>query len=229
MRRKVVLLTDCLSEPGPDIARRLADAGATVMLNSTRGGSEVGDLLQEIVEHGGRAIGCSLDPSTGDGFDGVFEFVGSMSGPLAGVVLQSGMRSTPRPLEDTSSQEVLDAVTAVVEGVVDWCRFMLPRLCENRDSALVGLWSGPSSGSIPAAAAFAAWEQVLACTRTEATTEGVRVHVVQTPWASCGSVEQQHGLMGTQSATDAVIHRLGMHSERHEEERLPAPADGGTK
>ena len=57
MRRQIVLFTDCLSQPGPEIARRLAGMGAMVLLNSREDLPELGDLLQEITESGGHAIG----------------------------------------------------------------------------------------------------------------------------------------------------------------------------
>ena len=110
-----------------------------------------------------------------------------------------------------------------------WCRVALPTLSGATPAVLIGLWSSSSSGSIAAATSFAAWEQVLAFTRSEAVPAGVGVHVVQTPRANCGSAARDKGLMGTQSAADAVISRLGISSERHNLNRPLTPAGGVAK
>lgn len=126
MRPHVVLLTDCLTEPGPELARRLADSGATVLLNSRIDDPALGDLLQEITESGGRAVACSLDPEDRERFEAVIEFVESMAGPLTGVVLQSGVATSVSPPEDNAFGAVRGAAAEVVQETVDWCRLVLP-------------------------------------------------------------------------------------------------------
>lgn len=118
MRRPVVLLTDCLSKPCPEIARRLAETGAMVLLNSQKDGPELEDLLQEITESGGRAVACNLDPNNQEGFKVVSQFVESMAGPITGVVLASGETFPVGDLETAEAE--------TVETAVDWCRLVMP-------------------------------------------------------------------------------------------------------
>lgn len=229
MKGHIVLLTDCLSEPGPEIARRLADAGATVLLNSREDIPELGDLLQDIAEAGGRAVACNLDPSDRERFETVIEFVESMAGSLTGVVLQSGVQSTPSPLQDAESEPIRDSVAETVEGAVDWCRLALPALTGSQDAALVGLWSSPSSWSISAAASFAAWEQVLDFARTEAVPGGVDVHVVKTGRPGSSASARNRGLKDQKSAADEVLSHLGILHGTYEVDRPLMPAEGVAK
>ena len=170
-----------------------------------------------------------MDPSNRERFEAVADFVSLFSGPLTGVVLQAGVTSSPRPLAETTSETVRNPIAEVVEDAVDWCRIALPALTGAKDAALVGLWLGPVSGSIPAAASFAAWEQVLEFARIEAVPGGVDVQVVKAGRPGGGAPERNHGVKAQLSATDEVLAHLGIVSGKREVDRPLTPAGGVAK
>lgn len=101
---KVALVTGASKGIGAEIARALAEAGASVAVNYATDHAAAGRLVDEITARGGKAIAIQADVATGAGVEHLFQELGREFGPTDILVNNAGIYRFG-PLESVTEEE----------------------------------------------------------------------------------------------------------------------------
>jgi short-subunit dehydrogenase len=179
---KTVLLTGATGGLGQEIARALADRGATLVLSS-RKAEELERLAESLAGDGHRTVVCDL------AVEGEALRLLDAAGELDALVANAGLPASGR-LDCFTQEQIERALRVNLESPVRMARELAPRLVERGEGHLVFLSSISGKAATARASLYAATKFGLRgfalCLRDDLRPSGVGVSVV-TPGAIRGA------------------------------------------
>ncbi len=170
-----VLILNAEQDPGQRLARALSEAGLAVVLQSASRAAITGDLLQELVEAGGRAAAVECCTAEAPAAADILAGLAILVGPITALVLnpRQGHAHTSRaPLSPIGldARAVSDAENACL-----WSRALVEALPHPSQATIVGLELGQPPSSVREAVPRALWQGLLHGLRQELGARGARV------------------------------------------------------
>jgi 3-oxoacyl-[acyl-carrier protein] reductase len=115
---QVAIVTGASRGIGRAIAERLAQDGATVVINYNQSQASADEAIAQIQSHGGQAIAVQADVSKVDDIRNLFQQALNEFGHIDILVNNTGIAAKPQPIAEVT-EENFDAVFAVnVKGVL---------------------------------------------------------------------------------------------------------------
>jgi 3-oxoacyl-[acyl-carrier protein] reductase len=127
---KVILVTGSSRGIGAAIARQLADAGGSIIINYSGSEADAADLVETITDTGGNAIAIRADVSIPKDVDQLFELGISHYGKIDVLVNNAGIMIT-KPFRDTSDEDFERQFSINVKGVFNTMRKAITHLASN--------------------------------------------------------------------------------------------------
>ena len=135
---KIALVTGAGRNIGRAIAHRLAEDGATVVVNGRADQDAVGAVVREIRAAGGKAVGAMADVSQPDQ---VAEMIQDVSADLGGIdilVSNAGLRRQTKFLE-MSLAEWREILSVALDGAFILARAAVPLMIKRGGGSIIGL------------------------------------------------------------------------------------------
>lgn len=171
-RSGAVLVLNADRGPGPELARALAAGGLTVVLHSMGGSAVAGELLQEIVEAGGRAAEVDCGSAAAPQAAEVLAALAAVVGPVTTVVVN------PRPAQAAQLRSPIGlepGAVAAAENACTWSRAVTAALGHPSEATIIGLLSPGPPSSVREAVPRSLWQGLLRGLRRELAPRGARV------------------------------------------------------
>lgn len=130
LSEKVILVTGSSKGIGAAIARRLAHAGAKVIVNYAGSATEAGHVVESIQANGGSAIAVQADVSRPEQVKALFDQSISAYGKIDVLVNNAGIMIT-KPIKDTTDADFTRQFDINVRGVFNTLREAAGRLADN--------------------------------------------------------------------------------------------------
>ncbi len=144
---------------GRAIARRLAEAGATVVL-AARTESEIREAAEEIRSAGGRAVAVPTDVSDEEQIDDLFRRADETGFPIETVVLNAGI-AVFRPCEELTAEDWDRTFAVNVRGAFLATRRALARMKPRKRGTILFTASTASLRGYPRQSAYCASKHAL--------------------------------------------------------------------
>ncbi|MER5886243.1 SDR family NAD(P)-dependent oxidoreductase [Streptomyces sp. NPDC001941] len=197
---KTALVTGGASGIGLEIARRLAEGGAAVVVAdyNEQGAKEA---VEAITAAGGRAAATILDVTDPESVRAAVDFAVETFGALHLAVNNAGVAGASAPTAEYPLDEWRRVIDTNLNGVFYGLRYELPRILASGGGAVVNMSSILGSNGFPGSAAYsAAKHAVVGLTKTAAVeyaAHGVRVNAVapgfiDTPLLSNAQSQRDH-------------------------------------
>ncbi len=170
--RGAVLILNAGQGAAPEIARQLAREDVALVLHSSGASGTTGDLLQEIVEAGGRAAAVECRADNSRLTDEVLAATSAVVGPVTTVVVCPWL-GEGRPSASPIGLE--PRVIAAVENACRWVRAVVEALPHPAEATVVALWRAQATESVRESVPDALWRGLLRGLRRELAPRGVRV------------------------------------------------------
>lgn len=126
---KVILVTGSSKGIGASVAKRLAAAGAKVVVNYAGSQADANQVVAEIVEQGGEAIAVQADVSKAEQVKTLFDEAITAFGKLDVLVNNAGIMIT-KPIKDTTDEDFTRQFDINVRGVFNTLREASDRLAD---------------------------------------------------------------------------------------------------
>ncbi|MFE9119009.1 SDR family NAD(P)-dependent oxidoreductase [Streptomyces sp. NPDC007172] len=178
---KTALVTGAASGIGLEVARRLAHAGAAVVVadHNERGAKEAAEA---ITAAGGRAAAVSVDVTDPESVRRAVDFSVDTFGGLHLAVNNAGIAGTSAPTGDYPVQDWQRVIDTNLNGVFYSLRYELPRLLASGGGAVVNMSSILGSNGFAGSGAYsAAKHAVVGLTKSAAVeyaAHGIRINAV---------------------------------------------------
>ncbi|MFE9534512.1 SDR family NAD(P)-dependent oxidoreductase [Streptomyces sp. NPDC006691] len=178
---KTALVTGAASGIGLEVTRRLADAGAAVVVadHNERGAKEAAEA---ITAAGGRAAAVSVDVTDPESVRRAVDFSVDTFGGLHLAVNNAGIAGTSAPTGDYPVQDWQRVIDTNLNGVFYSLRYELPRLLASGGGAVVNMSSILGSNGFAGSGAYsAAKHAVVGLTKSAAVeyaAHGIRINAV---------------------------------------------------
>jgi 3-oxoacyl-[acyl-carrier protein] reductase len=130
LAEKVILVTGASKGIGAAIAKRLAEAGAKVIVNYAGSREEAERVVHEISLHGGEAIALHADVSKSDQVEGLFNTALQYFGRIDVLVNNAGIMIT-KLLKDTTDDDFTRHFDINVRGTFNTLRQAATKLSDN--------------------------------------------------------------------------------------------------
>ncbi|WP_026714931.1 SDR family oxidoreductase [Flavobacterium daejeonense] len=130
LSEKVILVTGASKGIGAAIAKRLAEAGAKVIVNYAGSKAAAEDVVNNIKENGGEAIAVQADVSKADQVKDLFDQSIQEFGRIDVLVNNAGIMIT-KPLKDTTDEDFTRQFDINVRGVFNTLREASAKLADN--------------------------------------------------------------------------------------------------
>lgn len=154
IENKVIVITGASSGIGAATAKRLAKAGAKVVLTARRE-EQLQDLKEEIKTNGGEALVVVADVTNKDDMQQVAAKAKRTFGTINGIVNNAGVM--PLSYIDKLKTEEWDQMISVnINGVLNGVAAVLPTLMENKEGHIINLSSSAAHGYFPGGAVYCA-------------------------------------------------------------------------
>lgn len=158
---KVVVVTGSTRGIGRAVALACARAGATVVVNGRTEGA-VRSVLADLRSTGAHVSGVAGSVAEPDDVQRIFDHAIAEHGAIDAWFNNAGLSGGFRPLDEFSTDEVLDIVDVNVAGVMLGCRLLVPYL-RDRGGIVVNMCGRGSRGEVAAfGAAYAATKAAIA-------------------------------------------------------------------
>ena len=130
LTNKVILVTGSSKGIGAEIAIKLADQGAKVIVNYAGSKADADQVVAKIVNNGGEAIAVQADVSKADQVKGLFDSAIAHFGKIDGLVNNAGIMIT-KFIKDTTDEDFSRQFDINVKGVFNTLREASSRLADN--------------------------------------------------------------------------------------------------
>lgn len=130
LSEKVILVTGASRGIGAAIARQLAEAGATVIVNYLNGREAAEQTVSEIKRKGGEAIAIQADVSQSDQVERLFDAAVDQYGRIDVLVNNAGIMLT-KLLKDTTDEDFTKQFDINVRGTFNTMRQAATKLASN--------------------------------------------------------------------------------------------------
>ena len=137
LTHKVALVTGGSRGIGAAIAKRLAADGATVAVTYAKDASAASAVVKEIELNGGRAIAIQADAADVKAVEAAVEKAFATFGRLDVLVNNAGT-ATPKPFEETTSEEMDRVIDINVRGVFATTQAALKHMQDGGRIIMVG-------------------------------------------------------------------------------------------
>lgn len=130
LTNKVILVTGSSKGIGAEIAIKLADQGAKVIVNYAGSKADADQVVAKIVNNGGEAIAVQADVSKADQVKDLFDSAIAHFGKIDGLVNNAGIMIT-KFIKDTTDEDFSRQFDINVKGVFNTLREASSRLADN--------------------------------------------------------------------------------------------------
>jgi 3-oxoacyl-[acyl-carrier protein] reductase len=130
LSEKVILVTGSSKGIGAAMAKRLAHAGAKVIVNYAGGKTEAENVVNVIIENGGDAIAIQADVSSPEQVKALFDQAIAHYGKIDVLVNNAGIMIT-KLIKDTTDEDFTRQFDINVRGVFNTLRESTDRLADN--------------------------------------------------------------------------------------------------
>jgi 3-oxoacyl-[acyl-carrier protein] reductase len=154
LEHRIALVTGSSRGIGSGIARRLAAAGATVLIHGNNSSGSAGALVAEIASKGGKARSLQHDLSSPSGGTGLVQAAFSMLGGLDILVNNAGLFEKG-PIEKVADQQIERLLSVNVRAVAQATR-EFARLSSSKHGRIVNVSSIAARMPSPGASIYAA-------------------------------------------------------------------------
>jgi 3-oxoacyl-[acyl-carrier protein] reductase len=200
---------------GAAIARRLASDGVRVVLNYRSDEQRARDMLASITDSGGEATLFRADVSDPDQVSALMAHATSTYGAIDALVNNAGGAPDPRPLAETTWEDVEHHLAVHLRGAFLCVNATLPGMIERRLGRIVNVTSQAAYGSPPpkqtgyvvAKAALAAFTR---CVALEAGPHGVTANAIAPGMIDTELVADVSPRMKMALAAQVPVRRLGL-------------------
>ncbi|OQD44119.1 oxidoreductase [Croceivirga radicis] len=154
LENKVIVITGASSGIGAATAKRLAKAGAKVVLTARRE-EQLQDLQEEIKANDGEALVVVADVTNKDDMRQVAAKAKSTFGTINGIINNAGVM--PLSYIDKLKTEEWDQMVSVnINGVLNGVAAVLPTLMDNKGGHIINISSSAAHSYFPGGAVYCA-------------------------------------------------------------------------
>ncbi|MCB4821136.1 SDR family NAD(P)-dependent oxidoreductase [Roseicella aerolata] len=227
---KVALVTGAGRNIGRAIALRLAQDGATVVVNGRTDRAAVEAVVAEIAAMGGKAVGHLADVSDRDAVAEMAEVVAAGLGGIDIAVSNAGLRRQT-PFLDIRPEEWRDIMSVALDGAFNLAQAVVPQMIRRGGGALIGLSGISTHVGTPnrahVSASKAGLEGLIRALAVELAPHGIRCNCV-----APGTIDTMRGasagaLPGTLAESGIPLGRKGSVEEVAAVVRMLAGPEGG--
>ena len=182
----VALVTGSSKGLGAEVAKELARAGASVVVNAFNNISRGETVAEEIISEGGKAIAIKADVSKEAGVKALVEQAGNELGPIDIVVPNATPDQPQKPIEEYDEEFYRSMLDFFVISPLLLAQATLPAMKEKKWGRIINITSEVYAHSVPNFTAYVAakggqigWSRSLA---KELAPFGITVNMVAPGW-----------------------------------------------
>jgi 2-hydroxycyclohexanecarboxyl-CoA dehydrogenase len=178
---RVVLVTGGAQGIGAAVADAMAEAGASVAIGDSNGDGATETAGRVAKEHGGRALGVTMDITSRASVDAAMVEIERELGPLAVVVNNAGI-DIIKPFVESTPDEWERIIAVNLVGTLHVCQSALTGMIERNDGAIVNFASDAARVGSSGEAVYSATKGgIVAFSKTlarETARYGIRVNCI---------------------------------------------------
>ena len=130
LSNKVILVTGASKGIGAEVAKKLAEAGAKVIVNFAGSKADADNVVETIKNNGGEAIAVQADVSKSEDVKNLFDQSIAHFGKIDVLVNNAGIMIT-KPIQETTDEDFDRQFSINVKGVFNTLREASARLADN--------------------------------------------------------------------------------------------------
>ena len=161
LRGKVILVTGASRGIGAAAARRLADAGASVVVNYLQNRNAAQQLLKDIENSGGRGMVFQADVTQKDQIDAMIRSIGGKFGAVDVLVNNAYFPFEVGPLHELSWENFHRAIEHELAAFYHCARACVPGMIEKKSGRIIVVSSRLAQQPLPRMGAYAAAKSAL--------------------------------------------------------------------
>jgi 3-oxoacyl-[acyl-carrier protein] reductase len=161
LRGKVILVTGASRGIGAAAARRLADAGASVVVNYLQNRNAAQQLLKDIENSGGRGMVFQADVTQKDQIDAMIRSIGEKFGAVDVLVNNAYFPFEVGPLHELSWENFHRAIEHELAAFYHCARACVPGMIEKKSGRIIVVSSRLAQQPLPRMGAYAAAKSAL--------------------------------------------------------------------
>src|SRR4029077_16517584 len=161
LRGKVILVTGASRGIGAAAARRLADAGAYVVVNYLQNRDAAQQLLKDIENSGGRGMVFQADVTQKDQIDAMIRSIGGKFGAVGVVVNKAYFSFEVGPLHELSWENFHQAIEHELAAFYYCVRACLPGMIEKKFGRIIVVSTRLAQQPLPRIGAYASAKAAL--------------------------------------------------------------------
>jgi len=161
LRGKVILVTGASRGIGAAAARRLADAGAYVVVNYLQNRDAAQQLLKDIENSGGRGMVFQADVTQKDQIDAMISSIGEKFGAVDVLVNNAYFPFEVGPLHELSWENFHRAIEHELAAFYHCARACVPGMIEKKSGRIIVVSSRLAQQPLPRMGAYAAAKSAL--------------------------------------------------------------------
>lgn len=182
MKDRIALVTGASRGIGAATAKRLAAAGATVVVNYAHSREAAEALVQEIVTAGGKALCVQADVRDPVQVNAMAAIVLDLAGPVDTLVLNASINFPIVPFLSIRWEDFEEKLTGELKAAFHCCKAFVPGMVERRRGSVVAVSSQlsrqPGYGFSAHSTAKSGLDAFMKSLALELGPSGVRVNVV---------------------------------------------------
>jgi 3-oxoacyl-[acyl-carrier protein] reductase len=161
LRGKVILVTGASRGIGAAAAKRLADAGASVVVNYLQNRDAAQQLLKDIENSGGRGMVFQADVTQKDQIDAMISSIGEKFGAVDVLVNNAYFPFEVGPLHELSWENFHRAIEHELAAFYHCVRACVPGMIEKKSGRIIVVSSRLAQQPLPRMGAYAAAKSAL--------------------------------------------------------------------
>jgi 3-oxoacyl-[acyl-carrier protein] reductase len=161
LRGKVILVTGASRGIGAAAAKRLADAGASVVVNYLQNRDAAQQLLKDIENSGGRGMVFQADVTQKDQIDAMIRSIGEKFGAVDVLVNNAYFPFEVGPLHELSWENFHRAIEHELAAFYHCARACVPGMIEKKSGRIIVVSSRLAQQPLPRMGAYAAAKSAL--------------------------------------------------------------------